>query len=172
MGKKNKSKTKAPEIKKPKKKKREVLVVKCASDFPISSRPKRDSSTDDAAQLNEKSDEKLLEWHDTAHEIRHLGATAFVGEQKRNFDDELYKQLTGRKRKKHQVPLPIVRGIKKKAEQRLARKIQEAKDSGTVLPKSLTQKKKKAHDNTAWVHGPAPTVGFMKKGVLKVKKPH
>ena len=174
MGKKSKAQSKElPEAKKPKKKKREVLVVSCPSDFPISSRSKRASPADDTPSIetNPKAKQKLLDWKDTAQEIRSLGATAFVGQQRRNFEDEQYEKLTGRKRKKHQVPLPIVRGIKKKAEQRLARQIQEAKESGTVLPKSLTQKKAKAHDKTARIHGPAPTVGFMSKGVLKVKRP-
>lgn len=172
MGKKNKSQNKAAaEVKKPKKKKREVLVVSCQPDFPISSKPKRDALAPPSQQPQPQPQQKLLDWNDTAHEIRSLGATAFVGQQKRNFEDEQYEQLTGRKRKKHQVPLPIVRGIKKKAEQRLAREIQEAKESGTVLPKSLTQKKAKAQDKTSRIHGPAPTVGFMSKGVLKVKRP-
>ena len=172
MAKKNKSQGKTPEAKKPKKKKREVLKFSCHPDFPISKKPKRNSPDDnDAPPSDKKSKQRLLDWHDTAHEIRSLGATGFVGQQKRNFDDEQYERLTGRKRKKHQVPLPIVRGIRKKAEERLARQIQEAKDAGTVLPKSLTQKKAKAKDKTARIHGPAPTVGFMKKGVLKVNNP-
>ena len=98
-----------------------------------------------------------------------MGATAFEGQQRRKHLDEQYEFLTGRKRKKQHVPLPIARGIKKKAEQRLARQIKEAKEAGVVLPKSLTKKKEKEVDNTSRVYGPAPSVGFMKKGVLRVK---
>jgi Domain of unknown function (DUF4602) len=162
-------------------------VVSCPSDFPISSRnlgtkssgprPSGEhhsleapgNNTSDASARQPK--ERLLDWRDTAKEIRSLGATAFVGQEKRNFQEEQYKLLTGRSKKKHSVPLPIARGIKKAAEKRLARQIQEAKESGTILPKSMNKKKKKAVDNTARIHGPAPSVGFMSKGVLKVKKP-
>jgi Domain of unknown function (DUF4602) len=171
-----------------KRKRREIEVVSCPSDFPISSRnlgtkspgPRAsreqnslgvqgDNAADGASTRRPK--QRLLDWRDTAKEIRSLGATSFVGQEKRNFQEEQYEKLTGRTKKKHSVPLPIARGIKKAAEKRLARQIQEAKESGTILPKSMNKKKKKAVDNTARIHGPAPSVGFMKKGVLKVHKP-
>ena len=57
----------------------------------------------------------------------------------RMHQNEQYELLTGRKKKQHAVPLPIVRGIKKKAIAREERIRQEAKDSGIVLPiNSLT----------------------------------
>jgi hypothetical protein len=169
---------------KSKRTRREIEVVSCPSDFPISSRnlganssgPRErhssrahgDNTTDGASARQPK--QHLLDWSDTAKEIRSLGATAFVGQEKRSFQEEQYEKLTGRSKKKHAVPLPIARGIKKAAEKRLARQIQEAKESGTILPKSMNKKKKKAMDNTARIHGPAPSVGFMKKGVLKVRR--
>ncbi|CAB9516064.1 expressed unknown protein [Seminavis robusta] len=159
-----------------KRKRREVQVVSCPADFPVSARKAAEKlntpPTSDPSDNNNHNRRKLLDWNDTAHEIRSLGATAFVGQDKRSFDDEQYEFLTGRKRKKHAVPLPIVRGIKKAAAKRTARQLQEARDSGTVLPKSMTKKNKKEQsDKTAQIHGPAPSVGFMMKGVLKVKAP-
>jgi len=186
---------------KKKRKRREVQVIKAGSDFPISARSNySNSSNNQSRRVNDKTNDdsqpnnraaaaaaaaarehsfnnQLLDWNDTAHEIRSLGATGFVGEEKRNFDDEQYEQLTGRKKKKQHVPLPIARGIKKKAAERLERKLQEAKESGMVLPKSVAKKNKKKQqknsfgDSTSRIHGPAPSVGFMKKGVLKVKRP-
>jgi hypothetical protein len=36
------------------------------------------------------------------------------------------------------IVLPILRGLKKKAQQREQRQLQEARDAGVVLPKSAT----------------------------------
>ena len=112
-----------------------------------------------------------MDWHDTAKEIRNYGATAFVGKQKRDYEDEQYYQLTGRHKKKHQVPLPIVRGIKKAAAKRDARAREEAKAAGIVLPTSQTKNKRQeenTYDSTYRTYGPAPSVGFMKNGILRV----
>jgi len=173
------AKTKTRESKK--RKRREVQVVSCPSGFPISTKQRTKpvegpvgadgDRRGDGRFSAAKNNNKLLDWDDTAKEIRSFGATSFVGKQKREFKDEEYEKLTGRKLKKHHVPLPIRQGIKKKADQRLARQIQEAKESGTVLPKDMTKKKKKDKDQTARIHGPAPSVGFMSKGMLKVRKP-
>lgn len=188
MGK-TKKESKDREVKKPKKRKRrEVQVVKCTADFPISLKPPRNEKKTPKEEEEQQQESfyreggtptnmtQDLDWNDTAHEIRSLGATAFVGKQKRQFQDEQYEQLTGRKQKKHHVPFPIRMGINKKAAQRLDRQLAEAKASGLVLPKSMTtssSKTKKREDasRTSRIHGPAPSVGFMTKGVLKVKKP-
>ena len=178
---KNKSGSKDREAKKSdssrKRRRREVQVVSCQPDFPISTKPRenREVAQEGQEELQQSfrgdNRNQNLDWNDTAHEIRSLGASAFVGQQKRNFEDETYEKLTGRKKKRQHVPLPIARGIKKKAAERLDRQIKEAKESGMVLPKSLTRKKKKAVDSTSRIHGPAPSVGFMSKGMLKIKKP-
>ena len=142
------------------------IVVSCPSAFPLSkrkrSRPERPSDEQDSATKKKK----LLDWHDTAKEVRKLGATAFEGVQKRNYQDEEYKRLTGRQRKKHHVPLPIVRGIRKKAAERRARTELEAKQAGIVMPK----KAKKRTNQEYNPQGPAPSIGKVKNGVLKVKK--
>ena len=146
-----------------------VQVVACGSAFPVSTKPRRPSQPSQPAPKATSS--KLLDFHETANEIRHYGSTAFVGQSKRQYEDEQFERLTGRKKKKHQVPLPIVRGIRKKRAEREARELQHAKEAGIVLPK---QTKKKAgssarYDSTSRVHGPAPSIGFMKKGVFRVK---
>ena len=187
-----------------KRKRREVQIVKCSADFPVSSKPPPRSTEKKTASTTKPKEEaghhhpqrpssyhhqgeesnsdvlpllthKNLDWHDTAHEIRSLGATAFVGQQKRNYQDEQYEKLTGRKQKKQHVPFPIQMGIRKKAAQRLERQLAEAKASGLVLPKSMTsktnaKKKRDERSRTSRIHGPAPSVGFMSKGVLRVKK--
>lgn len=158
------------------KRQREVQVVQCPSAFPISKK-QRDSASAHVARSNqveddprkrEKDHKNLLDFYETAREIRSLGATAFVKEQKRNFADEQYKLLTGRERKKQHVPLPIVRGLKKAAAKRQARQLAEAKQAGIVLPKAATAARK--NDATSRVYGPAPSVGFLNKGVLRVKE--
>lgn len=152
----------------------EVQVVACPSAFPISARnPQRATQQRRSEQRGyekaaKKNDDKnLLDFHQTAHEIRHFGATGFEGKQKKDYQAEQYELLTGRKKKNHQVPLPIVRGIRKKAAQRQARALQEAKEAGIVLPKQA--KKQKQRNDVSRVHGPAPSIGFTKRGVLKIK---
>jgi Domain of unknown function (DUF4602) len=146
----------------------EVIVVQCPQDF-----PKLSSSLSQQTQTKyAKSDtprKKVLDWNETAREIHRFGATAFEGKQKRNFKEEEYQRLTGRKMKHHQVPLPIVRGIAKKAKKREERQLKEAKEAGIVLATSAIKKKKKERDRTSDIHGPAPSIGFMKNGVLRVK---
>ncbi|KAI2504640.1 protein of unknown function (DUF4602) [Fragilaria crotonensis] len=115
-----------------------------------------------------KTREKLLDWDDTAREIHKLGATAFEGKQKRDYKDEEYERLTGRKMKHHQVPLPIVRAIAKKAAEREKKRLDEAREAGLVIP-SAAAKKKKGRDRSSDIYGPAPSIGFLKNGVLKVK---
>lgn len=92
----------------------------------------------------------------------------FVKQQKHNYEDEQYKLLTGRERKKIRVPLPILRGRKKKAAEREAKREKEAREAGIVLP----QKKKvqQKNDSTSRVYGPAPSIGFVAKGVFRMKK--
>jgi hypothetical protein len=114
---------------------------------------------------------KLLDWHETAKEIRAYGATAFVGQQKRNYEDEQYFQLTGRHKKGQKIPLPIVRGMKRAAAKKDAKLREEAKQAGVVLPKDTGTKndsKKASRDLLYRSHGPAPNIGFMKGGVLRV----
>jgi hypothetical protein len=155
------------------KKKRDVQVVPCPMAFPISNKPSRKRSRDQKPERRDsnrgdKRSSKLLDWHDTAKEIRAYGATTFVGKQKRDYEDEKYFSLTGRHKKKPQTPLPILRGIKKAAAKREAKEREEARQAGIVLPKA--RKEDKMHDSTYRIHGPAPNIGFMKAGVFRVKK--
>ena len=96
--------------------------------------------------------------------------------------NEQYELLTGRKKKQQAVPLPIVRGIKKKAMAREQRVLQEAKDSGIVLPssnfttmttkqtsKQKEQMKKQQSYKMNQHYGPAPSIGFMKQGMYHVR---
>lgn len=148
---------------------RPVEVITSTSAFPVSRKPSKPVRTipKPLAQSKSSKDPSDFDFTRASQEIRHFGAQQFAGKSKREYEDEQYFKLTGRKRKKHQVPLPIVRGIQKKAAERDARAREEAKQAGIVLPQS--KKTKKQNDNTSRVHGPAPSVGFMKKGILRVK---
>lgn len=112
----------------------------------------------------------LLDWHETVKDVQAYGATAFVGKDKRDYEDEEYFRLTGRHKKKQKVPLPIVRGIRKAAAKREAKAREEARKSGVVIPKAKNETKSKKFDSTSRIHGPAPSIGFMKQGVYRVSK--
>jgi len=182
-----------------------VQTIVAGTGFPVSSKRPRDSLTKPAAAATTaetttdgtntpssslstaattrtkggggtKKHEKLLDWHETVREVRKLGAAGFVKKQKRDYEDEEYKRLTGRERKRQYVPLPILRGIKKKRIQREATAMAEARAAGMAVPKSLasssTNKETKLsrQKKQSRKHGPAPSIGFVKKGVLQVKK--
>ena len=115
-----------------------------------------------------KAKKSLLDWHDTAKEIRAYGATAFVGKQKRDYADEQYFNLTGRHKLKAQVPLPILRGIKKAAAKREARTRKEAKEAGIIVPRAQKETTKNS-SSTIRMYGPAPNIGFMKNGIFNYK---
>jgi hypothetical protein len=171
----------------------EVQVVVCGAAFPISTKPPKPPRQPESSSVPSKEggkydrkrrkpngdhnnrSEQAYNWHDTVKEVRSLGSTAFTGTQKRQHVDDQYKLLTGRDPKKQRVPLPIVRGLKKKAAARQARQWQEAKEAGIVLPTATVaaaaaKQQKKKKDSTNRVHGPAPSIGFVKQGVYRVSK--
>jgi Domain of unknown function (DUF4602) len=143
-----------------------------------------------------------LDWNETVREVKKFGAMGWGGQQPKGFTDdsmndpleniksslsdrkkyrlhkeEEYLRLTGRTMKHHAVPLPIVRGLKKKAQEREQRQLQEARDAGVVLPKSATslssrkkqEEKKQMNFTRNRVYGPAPSIGFVKRGVFRVR---
>ena len=174
-------KNKAPKQEEaPKKAKREVKVVKCPSAFPISTKAKKrprgdDNNNNNSNEANRSgkkaSASKLLDLHDTAKEIRAYGAQAFIGKQKRDYEDEKYYQLTGRHKKKNSCPLPLVRGLRRAAAKREKKALEEARKSGLVIPKQKEENSKKSMTDADYrKFGPAPNIGFMKSGVYRVSK--
>mmetsp|Transcript_18945 Transcript_18945/g.52634 ORF Transcript_18945/g.52634 Transcript_18945/m.52634 type:complete len:196 (-) Transcript_18945:1548-2135(-) len=164
--------------------KREVQVVQCPTGFPpfrtgakhtkATGSNQRPLADDEQDRDRPSTKAKFLDWNETAKEIRDYGATAFERKQKRAYEDEEYFKLTGRQKKKTKVPLPIVRGIRKKAAEREARQIREAREAGIVVPSKSRKAGKddvrsSASNKINRHYGPAPSVGFMKKGVLRVK---
>jgi len=115
-----------------------------------------------------------IDFDETVREIRSLGSTQFTGKQKRQYEDEKYRELTGREKKKQKVPLKIVRGIKKKAAIRERRIEQENKEAGIVTASTNKKKMNKGYSEQnrkdSRIHGPAPSIGFTKNGVLSVRK--
>ena len=120
-----------------------------------------------------------------ANKNHHVANTILERKKFRAHENEQYELLTGRKKKHHAVPLPILRGIQKKAVAREQRVIQEAKESGIVLPRSSStstgtattprssqqqkeQRNKQQNYKRNQAHGPAPSIGFMKQGMYQV----
>lgn len=181
----------------PKKRRRgheKVETVVAGAGFPVSSKrprsrardPKEEEEDTKKNQHAEGSNrdhnkkgkpEKLLDWHETAREIRQLGSTGLAKRQKRKYEDEEYKRLTGRERPKQKVPRPIVRALKKQRAEKEAKAREEAQAAGLVLPQSATaaasqqsKTKEKKGSKDARHYGPAPSIGFVKKGVFQLKK--
>ncbi len=163
-----------------KNKRKPVVVVSAPSAFPDF------SSFDNGMMRSIKSKKKAaskeesskyrgveIEFDDTVKEIHQLGSTQFTGKQRKQFQAEQYKLLTGREKKKQKVPVKIVRGIKKAAAKREVRLVKEMKESGVVTAVKKEGKKKTFSEKNrrdTRIHGPAPSAGFMSKGMLRVKR--
>jgi glycerol-3-phosphate dehydrogenase len=165
-----------------KKAKMAVTVVSCQPAFPLSRNPKRNfrSNSVDNEENNKGKIKinggKMLDWSQTAREVHSLGASGFLGEQKRKHEEDQYELLTGRKRKKPKTPLPIVRHQRKKQQLKEARQLKEAKAAGIVLPSQTQTKKqqkevakKRLESKDFRSYGPSPSIGFMKNGIFHVK---
>ena len=169
-------KTKNPkqdEVNKPKKAKREVKVVKCPGAFPISTKAKKRPRESESNRYNEgassrKKPPKLLDLHDAAKDIRAYGAQAFLGKQKKDYQDEKYYKLTGKHKKKDSCPLPLLRGLRKAAAKRERKAREQAQKSGIVLPKQNEDTSRKSMSDADFrKFGPAPNIGFMKDGMYR-----
>ncbi len=139
-----------------------------SNDFDFGSNNNNDSKS----SLYKKGIE--IDFNETVQEIRELGSSQFTGKQKRQYEAEQYKALTGREKKMHKVPIKIVRGIKKKAAMREKRREEEARESGLVTASTMKKKEKRGYSvqkrRDTMIHGPAPDIGYTKKGVLSVRK--
>ena len=115
-----------------------------------------------------------IDFDETVKEIRTLGSTQFTGKQKRKYEKEQYEAFTGRTKKKQKVPLKIVRGIKKKAAERAERIERENRDAGIITANTNKKKTKRGYSEQnrkdSRIHGPAPSIGFTKGGILSVRK--
>jgi len=160
--------------------KKTVKVVVAPSSFPdfsqfdsSSSRKSKKIITNYDNAMRTKKTGGFLDFDETVREVYDLGSTRFAGKQKRDYEDEQYTTLTGQHRKKQKIPLKVVRGIKKAAIYREARVNKETKEAGIVTAnkrgatkKNYSEKVRKASQ----LHGPAPSIGYLKKGVLTVKR--
>lgn len=134
--------------------------------------------------LLSKSDENASRrvdfiFDDAIKEVHELGSAQFKGKQKRSYDEETYRNLTGREKKKKHIPVKIVRGIKRAAYLREKKLQAELKKSGVVTAvnrsdPSFTKGGKKPHNSKnrreSQLFGPSPDVGFMRKGALLVSR--
>ena len=185
-----------------KRQRKEVQVVMCPSAFPDfrsidgSTRRSANSSSRGGAAAaairrgfrDGKSSASVagggngeIDMEEAIREVHALGSTGFAGKQARKHKEAQYKALTGRDMKRQKVPLPIVRGIKKKRAEREARAEAEQREAGVITStnskKDRDRKKAKAYsqerrksDSMRTAYGPSPDVGFMKGGVLRVKR--
>jgi hypothetical protein len=156
-----------------------VETVVAATGFPLSARPPKATRVDAprakySSSSKQQANTTLLDWHATAQEVRHLGATGLPKAAARNYRQEEYQRLTGRPPKKQAVPLAILRGKRQAATRREERAVAAARAAGMPLPSSSKQKKEhqknRARTKNTRQHGPAPSIGFMKQGILKVKR--
>lgn len=157
----------------PKNSRNPVLVVSAPSPFPDFSnfRSNVPRSKEKKYDYHKKAND--FDFNDAAREVHKLGSTRFTGKQRKEFNDDQYKSLTGREKKKHKVPIKIVRGIRQAAAKKEARIVTEMKEAGIVTAsKSKLRRKTYSEHNrrNMRIHGPAPCSGFMSKGVLRVKK--
>jgi len=178
-----------------KRQRKAVKVVVCPSAFPDftsiggSSPPPRSAPTQRGNDRSSRGPDRDsrgktyssadVDFEEAIREVHALGSTAFAGKQARKHKQTQYKELTGRDMKRQKVPLPIARGIKKKRAEREARAEAEAKEAGVVRDSSKSKAVKKAKtyseerrksDSMKAAYGPSPDVGYMKGGVLRVKK--
>ena len=167
----------------------EVPVVVAQSGFPISSSRRRRRDDVQNHRISEERQQQqqapkrkawVLDLHQAKRDVRNFGATGLEGDQKRSFEEEQYKMLTGRAKKKPFCPPNIARNSRKKAEQRQQKELQQAKEAGLVLPSvqhisthQERNKKRRQQDyhRDRMSYGPAPsTGGVFKNGVLKLTK--
>jgi hypothetical protein len=184
------------------KRKREVQIVSCPTDFPDFStvggstsrrrsgtkRPSQDHPIKAATQKSPPE----LDVQETIREIHKFGATGFTGSQQKQHKAEEYERITGRQQKRQKIPTKILVGMRKKAIKREEKIKAEMKESGVVSHRSTAAKKddelrpgqirgvfgaKNSRNKgdrrkmSSRSFGPAPSVGFMKKGMLRVKEP-
>lgn len=140
-----------------------VQVVECPSAFPLSNKPKK-TPVDD----NSQTTIPYLDFGATSLEIRRFGGKGLDTKKRKSYADEEYERLTGRKRKQNKTPLPILRGMKRKAKEREEKRAKEEREAGIVSASTVHQNKKHTRSKDARVHGPAPSVGFVAKGILRV----
>ena len=75
-----------------------VMVVSAQASFPVSNKRKGpDGSSDKASKKRSRPGkfEKLLDWNETAKEVKAFGSQGFFRKKKKTFEDEEYKRLTG-----------------------------------------------------------------------------
>lgn len=141
----------------------------------------------------------VLDVQETIREVHKFGATGFTGAQAKNHQASEYERITGRTQKRHKIPTKILVGMRKKAMDREEKQLKEIRESGVVSHHSAQGKKKKKRREeepatrrgavngvfgsnksrnkgdrrkmTSNSFGPAPDVGFLVKGMLKVKQP-
>ena len=139
-----------------------------------------------------------LDVQETIREVHKFGATGFTGSQAKQHEASEYERITGRVQKRQKIPTKILVGMRKKALKREERQKQDLKESGVVSHHSSNKKKRKSEKDpneprpgvvrgvfgsnkarnkgdrrkmSAKSFGPAPSNGFMSKGMMKVKQP-
>ena len=126
------------------------------------------------------SSETELDFDKIFKEVKSMGSTQFTGYQKKIHKEEVHTAMTGLKKKRQSIPKNILFGMIEKNNKRENKREKEEKDAGIVSDFNGRRKRKREENDRDFtkkskkmnsLHGPSPnSVGFMKKGVLRLKE--
>mmetsp|Transcript_13971 Transcript_13971/g.30675 ORF Transcript_13971/g.30675 Transcript_13971/m.30675 type:complete len:137 (-) Transcript_13971:25-435(-) len=129
--------------------------------------------------LSKKRRIEDMGFRELSTEIHNLGATTFTGVQKWMHKEEQYEKIAGMKMKKKKFSPKLYEAIMKKSKLKENKKAAELKESGVVTGATYGRRKgkgereggfSKTNQKMSRNHGPAPSNGFMKGGVLRLTK--
>ena len=166
---------------KPKSKKKvEVKVVECPTDFPdwrkvssgpVSSHRVRQEAASSRNELKRSAQKtKDIDFFQASKEVRELGSTTFTGYQKKLNQERIYEEITGMKKKRDKIPVKLLRKKKTKLSRQTMTLEIEAREAGTVIAtkKKADKKYSKEKRTSEKSHGPVPSIGFMSNGMYRV----
>ena len=157
------------------KKRKNVVIVQCPT-ITVDRFQKKELKTvaeEKKLKHRKKTNEIEVDFLDASREVHELGSTQFTGFQLKLHKESEYKDKTGRTKKRQKIPLKILRGMKAKQAKRTKKTEIEAKEAGIVMATKKKEKKigySERNRRDAKLHGPSPSIGFMKGGIYTFKK--
>mmetsp|Transcript_1015 Transcript_1015/g.1439 ORF Transcript_1015/g.1439 Transcript_1015/m.1439 type:complete len:187 (-) Transcript_1015:93-653(-) len=164
----------------------DVKVVECPTDFPdwgkVSSgtstgirRTRQEAISSTGSRNNGPKrpvrKAKEIEFLQASKEVRELGSTTFTGYQKKLNQERIYEEVTGMKKKREKIPIKLLRKKKAKYARQTTKLENEAREAGIVIAAKKKTEKKYSEEKrrSEKSHGPEPSIGFMRKGMYRVK---
>ncbi|KAJ4455424.1 hypothetical protein PAPYR_9648 [Paratrimastix pyriformis] len=142
---------------------------------PVQSRPpRRNKPADGAPSTPDREDEVFIS---TLRVVDELSGATLKGAQKKEWDNLQLKKRHGIVKHAVKTPLPILRGMRLKAEKRHAREQEMAKEQDIALPSSMTktkrskrleERKKSRTQGDKTGRGLSASVGSFRGGVLHI----